>query len=393
MQGEQIETIAAINSGSSTLKFGLFSSVGTLNILKGKIIGIGTAGCLFSIENEEKQENSCDPADINSVEKGAALIVQWLRRQSYKYRITGIGHRVVHGGLKFSEPQLIDNALINELKKLEPLAPLHMPDTVTIVSSFMQAFPDTLQVACFDTAFHQQMPFEARHYAIPRGLWQQGIVRFGFHGISCEYIYRQLQQTDTLSDSKKIIIAHLGSGSSMTAIKDGHSIENTMGFSPAGGLMMNTRGGDIDPGVISYLLEEKRMKPDHLSELFNKESGLKAVAGSGDSMEQLLEKEKTDTKAAEAILMYCYFAKKKIGALAAAMGGLDILVFTGGIGEHSPVIRKRICKDLEFLGIQLNDELNDSTAENISELPSRVQVYVIPTNEEIIIAQHVKNYL
>jgi acetate kinase len=371
-------TIAAINSGSSSLKFKLFSRTDPLlELASGEIADIGS-------HKKTKEKSIADAADS---------AVSWLKQQRNDYTLTGIGHRIVHGGLLFFEPVQIDDHLLEELKKLQPLAPLHIPDAITIISVFIKMFPDVLQVACFDTAFHRQMPFEARHYPVRRSFWQQGIIRFGFHGISCEYIYQHLQQADPLLNNKKIIIAHLGSGCSMTAVKDGHSIENTMGFSPAGGMMMNTRSGDIDPGMISYCLKEKLLNINELDDFFNKESGLKAVAESADSMKQLLEKETTDTKAAEAVLMYCYHAKKQIGALAAAMGGLDILVFTGGIGEHSPVIRKRICGDAAFPGIYINDELNDRSAEKINEWHTKVQVYVIPANEEIILAQHVKNYV
>jgi acetate kinase len=370
--------IAAINSGSSSLKFKLFSTTDPLQELaSGEIADIGS-------HKKTKSKSIADVADS---------AVGWLKQQRNDCTLTGIGHRIVHGGLQFREPVQIDGNLLEVLKKLEPFAPLHMPDAITIISVFIKTFPDILQVACFDTAFHRQMPFEARHYPIPRSFWRRGIVRFGFHGISCEYIYQHLQQAYPLLNSKKIIIAHLGSGSSLTAIKDGHSIENTMGFSPAGGMMMNTRSGDVDPNMISYCLKEKLIDANQLDDFFNKDSGLRAIAGSAVSMEQLLEKEKTNTKAAEAILMYCYHAKKQIGALAAAMGGLDILVFTGGIGGHSPVIRKRICENADFIGIHINDELNDQATENISEFGARVQVYVIPANEELILAQYANNYL
>ena len=393
MREDQIQTIAAINIGSSTLKFGLFSNTYPLQtIIKGKITGIGSSNCIFSITNSEKHDSLGNSANIGSIGKAAELIIQWLQQQDRQYKINGIGHRVVHGGLQFREPEQIDNSLLSELKKLESLAPLHLPDAISIITIFKEAFPDIIQVACFDTAFHRRMPFEARHYALPRTLWTEGIIRYGFHGISCEYIHRQLQQSDNWLKDKKIIIAHLGSGSSITAIKDDISIENTMGFTPAGGMMMNTRAGDIDPGVINYLLKERGMNASQLDDLFNKEAGLKAISGSNHSMEQLLENERNDPQAEQAILMYCYQAKKYVGALASALGGLDIVVFTGGIGEHAPVIRKRICKGLEFLGIQLNEVLNDKSAETISELTSRVQVYVIPTNEEMMIAMHVKEY-
>jgi acetate kinase len=237
------------------------------------------------------------------------------------------------------------------------------------------------------------MPFEARHYAIPRNLWTEGIIRYGFHGISCEYIMHRLQQQDPAVNKKKIIIAHLGSGCSLTAVKEGSSIDTTMGFSPAGGLVMNTRAGDIDPGVIIYLQNKKKLKTEQLNILFNKEAGLKAIAQTEHSMEQLLEEAKGDPRAKEAITMFCYHVKKQIGALTAAAGGLDSIVFTGGIGEHAAGIRQLICRELDFMGIQLDEKLNEQQTEIISAGESKVQVYVIPANEEMMIAKHVKEYL
>ena len=391
MGEDQVSTILAINSGSSSLKFSLFSDTDPLQVIvSGKITGIGKAECLFSITGAEIFSHQ---VKLQSVEDAGKLIVRWLKQQGCRYKIAGIGYRVVHGGLKFREPELVDNSFLNELKQLQPLAPLHLPDAISIMNIFGDVFPAITHVACFDTAFHFQKPFEAHHYAIPRHLWPEGIIRYGFHGISCEYILQQLQQHDPLTNKKKIIIAHLGSGCSITAVKEAVSIDTTMGFSPAGGLIMNTRAGDIDPGVIIYLLEEKEMQAAQLNTLFNKEAGLKAIAGSDHSMEQLLEEERSDPQAEQAITLFCYQAKKQIGALAAALGGLDIVVFTGGIGEHASSVRQRICSGLKFLGIQLNEVLNESSAEIITQDNSSVQVYVIPANEEIMIARHVKEYL
>ena len=394
MPDKQVQTIAAINSGSSTLKFGLFSFMDPLRIiLKGKIAGIGTQDCSFAIENEEEHNDVSNPVNIDSVEKAAELLIKWLQHLGGQYQLCGIGHRVVHGGLHYDEPVLIEDKLICELEKIKSLAPLHLPDAIAIINSFKQAFPGISQVACFDTSFHKSLPFEARYYAIPRSLWSDCVVRYGFHGISCEYIYQKLKEGDDPPGSKKIIIAHLGSGSSITAIKNGHSIETTMGFSPTGGLMMNTRAGDIDPGVLIYLLKEKKMDPDQLDHILNRESGIKAVAENELPVEKLLEKKRNDSKSRQAIIMYCYHARKQIGALAATMGGLDTIVFTGGIGEHSPEIRKLICSGLEFIGVALNNELNDHSAATISELSAPVKVHVIATNEEVMIASCVKEYI
>jgi acetate kinase len=294
----------------------------------------------------------------------------------------------VHGGLKYPQPVCIDDAVIRDFESLEIFAPLHMPESISTINLFRKSFAGIEQVACFDTCFHHQMPFEARHYAIPRDLWDAGLVRYGFHGISCEWVCRYFRDADLDLTGKKIIVAHLGSGCSMTAIRDGISIETTMGFSPAGGLVMNTRCGDIDPGVGTYLVR-KGMKAGEIDELFNQRSGLLAVAGTAHPIAQLQEEEVSDPRAGQAIKIFCYHAKKQIGALAAVLGGVDLLVFTGGIGENDPPVRKLICSGLEFLGIELNDSLNDRSDEIISEMRSNTIVYVIPANEELIIAGHV----
>jgi acetate kinase len=394
MKPDQIPIIVAINSGSSSLKLSLFSCVHSLQqIFTAKITGIGKSNCLLSVTGADKEEVFVHSANLNSDEEAAELIVEWLQHQHRQYIIIGIGHRVVHGGLQFREPELIDSSFLTELKEMESLAPLHLPSSIAIMKVFRRSFPGITQIACFDTAFHSQMPFEAKHYAIPRSLWTEGIVRYGFHGISCEYILQELQTYDPLVSKKKIIIAHLGSGCSITAVKDGHSIDNTMGFSPAGGLVMNTRAGDIDPGVLIYLLQEKKMDAEELMTLFNKESGLKAIAGPNYTMEKLLQEERSDARAGQAVNVFCYHVKKQIGALAAALGGVDIIVFTGGIGEHAAPVRKRICDGLNWMGVQLNDELNEQHERIITGDSSTVQVQVIAANEEIVIARQVKKCL
>ena len=343
-------------------------------------------------EGEKNDLSSC-PVNADSPKQAAKFLIKWLKRRDEQYQLSAIGHRVVHGGLHYHEPVPVDDTLMCELERIKSLAPLHLPDSISIINVFRDAFPRISQLACFDTTFHKSIPFEARYYGIPRSLWSEGVIRYGFHGISCEYVYQKLKEQDNDPGTKKIIIVHLGSGSSITAVKNGQSVETTMGFSPAGGIMMNTRAGDIDPGVIFYLLKERRMKGDDLDHMFNMESGIKAVAASGLPVENLIEKRNTDSKAMQAIQMYCYHAKKQIGALAAAMGGLDIVVFTGGIGERSPEIRQLICSGLDFLGLTLDNELNDGSAATINEASSTVKVCIIPTNEELVIAQHVREYL
>lgn len=386
----QISAILAINSGSSSLKFKLFSLAGQpQQLISGKITGIGSTKSSFSITVDKGPEISSHEAGIESVAKAADFFLHWFEQQTIDYKITGIGHRVVHGGLQFSEPEYINAGFLQKLKKLEPMAPLHLSDAIAVMDSFQQAFPDITQIACFDTYFHREMPFEAKHFALPRTLWSEGIIRYGFHGLSCQYIMEHLEITEPLLNKKKVIIAHLGSGCSMTAVKEGTGIDTTMGFSPSGGLIMNHRAGDLDPGIIIYLLDQKQMSVSDLNDLINHNAGLRAIAETDNSIRELLQKEKTDPRAGQAIKMFCYQAKKYIGALTAAMGGLDILVFTGGIGEHEPVIRERICEGLEFLNIGLDKKLNDRSASEISRKNKHVSIRVIPANEEIIIAKQV----
>jgi acetate kinase len=270
---------------------------------------------------------------------------------------------------------------------------LHLPASISIMKIFLQSFPGIPQLACFDTFFHRHMPFEAKYSALPRSLWKKGIIRYGFHGLSCEYILQRLRRDDPSINEKRIIIAHLGSGCSLTAVKYGTSIDTTMGFSPAGGLMMSSRSGDIDPGIITWLLEQGEMNASELSHLFNQRSGIKAIAGSDHPMEELLKRKETDLHAAQAIRMFCYQVKKYIGAMAAAMGGLDILVYTGGIGENEPVIREYICAGLEFLGIMIDKKANEGSAQEINADNKTVSVRVIHTDEEFIIAKELFRFL
>lgn len=391
---DKTTTIIAINNGSSNLKFKLFTRTDPpLQLVSGKITGIGSSKTLFSVTHGKGHEISSTETGIDSIEKAGARVISWLDQQAGNYGIACIGHRVVQGGLSFSEPKQATIDFLGALKKMESLAPLHLPPAISIMNLFLQAFPETPQLACFDTRFHRDMPFEAKHFALPRSLWEKGIVRYGFHGLSCQYIMEYLQQADPSIKEKKIIIAHLGSGCSMTAVKNGTSVDTTMGFTPAGGLIMSSRSGDIDPGIIPYLLEQEKMDASALTRLFNKEAGLKAISETDDSMERLLEKRKTDPRAEQAIAMFCYQAKKHIGALITVLGGLDILVFTGGIGENEPIIRELICEGLDFLGIKIDKNRNDQSATEIEAKKNKVAVRVIRTDEEIIIARQVFQFL
>lgn len=297
-----------------------------------------------------------------------------------------VGHRIVHGGTHRA-PRIIDDALIGQLQKLAAFAPAHLPYALLAIEKAARMFPHALQTACFDTAFHRDMPQVAQIYPLPRDYFEAGIRRYGFHGLSYEYILGELQKTAPRDASGRLIIAHLGHGASMAAIKAGHAVETTMGFTPTGGLVMSTRTGDIDPGVLIYLVKDRGMSAQEISGLISGKSGLLGVSGSTQDMKELLGKMGVDPQAALAVELFCYSAKKFIGALAAALGGLDCLVFTGGIGENAAYVRKHICQGLEFLGIDIDTADNEASAPVISNHASAVTVHVIKTNEEIVIAR------
>jgi acetate kinase len=329
--------------------------------------------------------------DHNSAVK---VILHWLETGSFTKSIDGIGHRVVHGGRTFKSPSLVTTNLLTELRSLAPLAPNHLPHEILAIESFRQFIPAVKQVACFDTAFHCDMPQTARTYALPRYLTEAGIVRYGFHGLSYEYVISALaSEAASKNPPSRVIIAHLGHGASMAAIKDGKSIDTTMGFTPAGGLVMSTRTGDLDPGVILYLLTQKHMKAEEVGELMYKKAGLLGVSGTSADMKELLEKADNDPTAKEAVSLFCYQAKKFIGAFTAVLEGLDTLVFTGGIGENAPQVRHAVCDGLEYLGINIDEALNKKNGTVISKSGSGVSVRVIKTNEELMAARHTHNAL
>ena len=387
-----IPVILTINCGSSSLKFALFDKSSLQLISQGNIQDIGGESNIRLRDAAGHEERVNQP--VTDLDTAIQLLIQLLKESFSPYVIRAIGHRIVQGGKEHYLPELITTGLLQTFETLIPLAPGHLPAEITAIRAFEDAYPGIPQVACFDTAFHKDMPFAARYFAIPRHLWDDGVIRYGFHGLSYEYIYQQLKQFAPQEAAGKIIIAHLGNGASMAAIRDGKSLDTTMGLTPTGGLVMSTRSGDLDPGVILYLLKEKHFISERaLNELLNKESGLKGISGSASDIQTLLEQEPSDPKAAEAIQLFCYQAKKYIGALTAAAGGIDTLVFTGGIGLHAPVIRERICDGLDYLGIQIDPSLNNDKNDIISPSRNRVTVRVMATNEELIIAQHTQQCL
>lgn len=380
--------VLTINTGSSSLKADVYRINETEHReLSASVERIGLPDSRFHVADGTGTtvHDECE----HLPDYGAALrtLLDWLDRNTHE-PLAAIGHRVVHGGKRYSEPQIVTGELVNYLRELVPIDPNHLPQAIAAILATQHGHPDLPHVACFDTAFHRQMNRTAQIYPLPRRWESEGIIRYGFHGLSCEYIMQELRGFDPLAASGRAIVAHLGNGASMTAIAGGRSVDTTMGFTPVGGLVMGTRSGDLDPGVLLYLLQEQGLTPDELSALVNRESGLLGVSGSSADMRDLLEGESRDRDAAEAVALFCYQARKFLGALAAALGGLDTLVFTGGIGEHAAPIRERICAHLAFLGIALVPERNDAHAAVISSDDGRVTVRVMKTNEDLMIARH-----
>jgi len=384
--------ILALNCGSSSLKFSVFQAATLKCCLRGSVNHIGQTDSVLEVAGAEGGLIYSNKVRIADIASAVQLTVEWLKNYPEKHPVVAIGHRIVQGGPCHYEPEIIDDFLLTTLGQYIHLAPNHLPHEIAAIKLCRTAFPDITQVACFDTCFHKDMPDYARYYPLPVRLREEGLVRYGYHGLSYEYVSGRLTKTEKEIKGKKIIIAHLGSGASMAAIKDGKSVETTMGFSPMGGLMMGSRPGDLDPGAVLFLLTKMKMKVNEVENLFNKQSGLKALAGNSD-VKKLIEEEAFEPLAREAVTMFCYQARKAIGSLATALGGIDILVFTGGIGENSPVIRKRICNELNFLGIRLSKKSNRKSLRNISSSKSKVKVMVIKTDEESMIALHTQNLL
>jgi len=323
--------------------------------------------------------------------RGAACVpdlVAWVDAHAERSTIAAVGHRIVHGGPQYSEPQVISPKVRDELGRLVPFAPNHLPDEIAIIDGLAVNVPEVPQVACFDTAFHQQMPEVARRLPIPALYDRRGIRRYGFHGLSYAFLMEELSRVGGADAARGLIVlAHLGNGSSLAAVRGGTSIDTTMAFTPIGGLVMSTRSGDLDPGVVTYIARADGVSADQLEDILSRDSGLVGLSGTTGDMQQLLARVRDDASAQLAVSAYVYSVVKAIGAFTAALGGLDALVFSGGIGEHAAVIRARICDALTFLGVSLDSAANDSHAGVISQRDGRVTVRVIPTNEELMIAR------
>jgi acetate kinase len=381
-------SILVLNVGSSTLKFGLFPlAEGDDPLLHGVLEYAGREGGLLRLvySGERKQESVQVAA---TRESGARELLDYLERSSLFKSVRAVGHRLVHGGSKLRAPIVVDAAVRALLEEVVPLAPDHLPTELGAmdeVARFASAVP---QVACFDTAFHGAMPRVARLFGLPRSLLDSGVLRYGFHGLSYEYVTDALRKRGELP--ARTIVAHLGNGASIAAVRDGVGIDTTMGLTPTGGMVMSTRSGDLDPGILLYLLRSRGFSADGVDDATKHKGGLLGISDSSSDVRDLLAACANDPKAEEAIGVFCYQAKKFIGAYAAALGGIDALVFTGGIGERSPDVRARICEGLGFLGIEIDAASNGENAETISATGSKVRVRTIKTNEEAMIARHTR---
>jgi acetate kinase len=380
------QTTLCLNGGSSSVKYAVYriSDGGEERVFSGAIEAIGAEGGRAWLRAGEKVLSDESGSFANHAEAVRAMFTS-LKTQGVT-ELAAAGHRIVHGGPKFTAPQRIDDRLKAALHELIPFAPLHLPSQVAMIEAVAAHFPDLPQVACFDTAFHSRMPEVAQRFALPGKLWEQGIKRYGFHGLSYEYVVGKLGA----ELGQRAVIAHLGNGSSMVALRDGVSIDTSMGMTPTGGFMMGTRSGDLDPGVLVHLLGAG-YSAEKLEALLNHEAGLLGVSGQSSEMKVLLEKRKTEPAAALAVQMFCYQARKFIGAFAAALGGLDTLVFTGGIGEHAATVRAEICSGLQYLGVALDGAANNRNAEVITAAGGRCVVRVVETDEDLMIARHTRS--
>ena len=334
------------------------------------------------------------PVSAPDHEGSVDLLMSALEDELKTVHLAGVGHRIVHGGATYSAPRKIDPEMVAALRGLGAFDPEHLPPEISLIEAFHRRLPDAPQVACFDTAFHHDLPRVARLLPIPRRYEAKGVRRYGFHGLSCTFLMAELARLDGADAANgRVVLAHLGSGASLTAVQGGRSVDTSMSFTPASGVPMSSRAGDLDPGLMAYLARTENMTPDQFAEMVNFTSGLLGISETSGDMAELIKHEADDPRAAEAVAIFCYQVRKWIGAFAAALGGLDTLVFAGGIGENAPVVRARICEDLGFLGVDLDPARNDANAPIISTEASRVRVRVIHTDEEVVIARSVAEVL
>ncbi len=380
--------VLTVNGGSSSIRFAVYEVRGTPHLrLSGKIDRIGLSGTHLNVNGAVVHRLGA--ADHH---RAGAFLLDWLQGQPVCSELRAVGHRVVHG-MRHSEPERVTPKLLAELRRITPYDPEHLPRAIALIEAFRQRYRKLSQVACFDTAFHRTMPRVAKLLPIPRRYATKGVQRYGFHGLSYAYLMEELRRLDPAGARGRVILAHLGNGASLAAVREGKSIDTSMGFTPTSGLMMSSRTGDLDPGVGYFLARTAGMTTAQFQRMVNHESGLLGVSGNSSDVRDLLARESHDRRAADAVALFCYQAKKWIGSFAAALGGLDTLVFAGGIGENSPIIRARICQGLEFLGVKLGAARNATNSALISLGSGRVKVRVIRTNEELMIARSVARIL
>ena len=383
--------ILTINGGSSSIKFALFDAADSLRrILEGGIERIGLPHATFQIKGPDQADNLSRPVSASNHTEAVGALMDWIEQRSGRDPLTAVGHRVLQGGPKYYKPQRITPEMVTELKRLSPFDPDHLPEEILLTEAFHRRFSEVPQVACFDTTFHHDLPRVAQQLPIPRRYEAQGVRRYGFHGLSYAFLMEELTRLDGPQAAQgRVILAHLGNGASLAAVRHGKSFDTSMSFTPVAGVPMSTRSGDLDPGLVWYLARTENMSAKQFNAMVNLQSGLLGISETSSDMRDLLKDETQDVRAAEAVALFCYQVKKWIGAFAAALGGVDTLVFAGGIGENATAVRARICDGLGFLGIELEEKRNAANEGVISPEHSPVMVRVIRTDEELMIAKTV----
>jgi acetate kinase len=389
----QPHSLLAINGGSSSIRFAWYAAGRPLRrLLDGKFERLGSPGAKLTVRDAAGKLRPAPPLAATDHRGAGGALLDWLEAQPNFSSVRAVGHRIVQG-LRHAKPERVTAKLLADLRRITPYDPEHLPRELELIEAFRQRYPRLPQVACFDTAFHRTLPPLARLLPLPRRYAAKGVERYGFHGISYSYLMEELGRLDPRGAQGRVILAHLGNGASLAAVRRGRCLDTSMGFTPAAGLVMSTRTGDLDPGLVYFLARTERMTAAQFQRMVNHESGMRGISGTSSDMRDLLARERADSRAAEAIGLFCYQAKKWIGSYAAALGGLDTLVFAGGIGENAPPVRARICAGLGFLGLELDRARNARGAPVISTAASRIRVRIIRTDEELMIARSVAKKL